>query len=552
MIHLNDYYSTKLGNTLVIDNKNGLLNNDYLNQINDENTKITDKIVIENINNSCGKINVNDDGSFTYTPEVNCLNKEVEFNYHIETTIEDKVVKSNTSKIKINVTKDKANINNPKVIKEGTTYIDNIESFVEYKINYNSIIENYLGNAKITIVDKLPCEIDENISVLEGAKYNKEDLTLTWIINIKDINTYTNGKKIVDITKELKLKYINITDYRNLTNNVEVKIETSELENIVRDNTDTNINIKGNVIVSYIDNNGNKLLEDIIITDLVNNDYITKEKKIEDYVLVDVEGDVSGKISIEDKYVKYIYYHNSASYEENLIKTGTLRIDNPENRVDYNIKYDTVIDNYIGEVEVMIIDYLPYKIDTDNSILNNFIYHEEDNILVYTFKDNIDTYRNGSYSINIDEELTLKYLGINIEEDRVIKNRVESLIITDTSNTLEDTFITNIEIKSTVVAEYIDTFGNKIANDIVKTNLVGNDYILDILDINGYTLKEIKGNVTGKYTKEDIIVTFIYEKNKVTPPKTGGNKINYISLITVITTCVASLIFKKKVNSLSK
>ena len=187
-----------------------------------------------------------------------------------------------------------------------------------------------------------------------------------------------------------------------------------------------------------------------------------------------------------------------------------------------------------------------------NSILNNFIYHEEDNILVYTFKDNIDTYRNGSYSINIDEELTLKYLGIDIEEDRVIKNRVESLIITDTSNTLEDTFITNIEIKSTVVAEYIDTFGNKIANEIVKTNLVGNDYILDKLDINGYTLKEIKGNVTGKYTKEDIIVTFIYEKNKVTPPKTGGNKINYISLITVITTCVASLIFKKKVNSISK
>ena len=250
-------------------------------------------------------------------------------------------------------------------------------------------------------------------------------------------------------------------------------------------------------------------------------------------------------MSLEEKHVKYIYYHNSANYEENLIKSGTLKIDNYDNRIDYNIKYDTVIDNYIGEVEVMIIDYLPYKIDLDNSILNNFIYHEEDNILVYNFKDNIDTYKDGSYSINIDEDLTLKYIDID-NDDRTITNRVESLIITDTNTLLEDVFVTNIEIKSNVIGEYIDSEGNKIANDIVISNLVGNDYVLDKLDVKGYTLKEIKGDDIGKHTKDDKVVTFVYEKNKLTPPKTGGNNINYSSILLVVTACFTSFIFRKK------
>ena len=547
----NDSYSVKLGTTLITDNVSGILNNDYLELINDKDAKIKDKIVIEDTTNSCGELKVNEDGSFGYKPEVNCLGKQVEFTYYIETTINDKVVKSNTSKISINVLKDSVSIVNPKIDKNGTTNIEDINSLVEYKISYSSIIENYLGDAKITIVDKLPCKIDKDKSVLEGAIYNEKELTLTWIIDIKDINTYDNGKKLIDITKEIKLKYVNITDYRNLTNNVEVKLETSEKNNIVKDSTDTSINIKGNVIVSYVDNEGNKLLEDVVINDLVNNDYVTKEEKIEDYVLVEVVGQVSGKISLEEKQVNYIYYHNSANYEENLIKTGTLKIDNYDNRIDYNIKYDTIIDNYIGEVEVIIIDYLPYKIDVDNSILNNFIYHKEDNTLVYSFKENIDTYKNGSYSINIDEDLTLKYIDIN-EEDRVIKNIVESIIVTDTSTVLKDSFVTNIEIKSDVIGEYVDESGNKIANDIVISNLVGNDYVLDKLDVEGYSLKEIKGDDVGKHTKDDIKVTFIYEKNKLIPPKTGGNNINYSSILLVITTCLTSIIFRKKMIDLSK
>ena len=342
-----------------------------------------------------------------------------------------------------------------------------------------------------------------------------------------------------------------------LFTNIEVLALDNTDENMLNNNknisinkTDTSINIKGNVIVSYLDNEGNKLQEDITITDLINNDYITKEQKIEGYELVNINGNISGKITNKDIYVEYIYSHNSNNYDEKLIKTGTLKIDNPDNRIDYNIKYNNVIDNYIGPVEVMIIDYLPYKIDIDNSILDDFIYHEEDNILVYIYKDNINTYTNGRYNINIDKNLTLKYIGIN-EEDRIITNKVESLIITDKSDISEDTLTTNIEIKSSVTGEYIDTLGNKIENDITKTNLIGNDYVLEKLDIKGYTLKEIKGNNIDKHTKEDKIVTFIYEKNKETPPKTGINENNYISNSVLISVLISlsSIIFKRKLTN---
>ena len=71
--------------------------------------------------------------------------------------------------------------------------------------------------------------------------------------------------------------------YLGLFTNIEVLALDNTDENMLNNNenisinkTDTSINIKGNVIVSYLDNEGNKLQEDITITDLINNDYITK------------------------------------------------------------------------------------------------------------------------------------------------------------------------------------------------------------------------------------------------------------------------------------
>ena len=198
-----DSYYVKLGNTLNIDNVSGILSNDKLNQINDDNSNIVNKIIINNTNNSCGNILVDDDGSFKYIPDSSCLDKEVEFSYYIETTINNDVVKSNNSIIKIKVDKDSSVIDNPIITKKGTDIVNNKNDIVNYKINYHTLLKNYIGNAKIIITDNLPCEIDLDNSELDNAIYDKNKLTLTWIINVNDIDTYTFGNKLINIDKNI-------------------------------------------------------------------------------------------------------------------------------------------------------------------------------------------------------------------------------------------------------------------------------------------------------------------------------------------------------------
>ena len=284
------------------------------------------------------------------------------------------------------------------------------------------------------------------------------------------------------------------------------------------------------------------------ISDLVNNDYLTREEKIDGYTLVDIIGEVEGKIGIDTKYVKYIYYKNNSEVLPDLIKTGTSRIDNLDNKIDYNIKYKSKINDYIGTLEVTIIDYLPYKIDIDNSLLGDFTYNPRDNTLTYKYTKEVNTYLNGEFDIDISLDITLKYLDINLSS-RIIKNKVTSYIITDKKKELTDECITNIDIKSNVLVEYVDTLGNKIDNDIIITNFVGNDYITNAKDIKGYTFKEVLGEVVGKHQFSDIKVTYIYEKNKLVPPKTGNSEINYIALTIIAINLIMGIILKlRRVN----
>ena len=540
-----DSYYVKLGNTLNIDNVSGILSNDKLNQINDDNSNIVNKIIINNTNNSCGNILVDDDGSFKYIPDSSCLDKEVEFSYYIETTINNDVVKSNNSIIKIKVDKDSSVIDNPIITKKGTDIVNNKNDIVNYKINYHTLLKNYIGNAKIIITDNLPCEIDLDNSELDNAIYDKNKLTLTWIINVNDIDTYTFGNKLINIDKNINVKYKNIIKYKKITNNVSGKIILNDKDNEINTSFDTLVNIKGKVIVSYVDTEDNKLKDDVIITDLIDNDYITKEEVFDNYKLVSITGNVRGKINVEDTLVIYKYYNNSSKTMEELIKKGTKKIDNLDNRIDYNIFYTTKIDNYIGKSKMEIIDILPYEIDLENSNIGKFTYNKDNNTLYYSIELDIDTYKDGSYNYEFNEEITIKYKNI-LNNTRTIENKVKSILTTNEVQELEDSFITNIEIKSNVIGIYVDTTGKKISKDIIINNLVGNSYVLDKLDIKGYTLKEIKGEVSGIHEKEDKEVIFIYDVVKELPPKTGLSKINYIFISIVAVISVITIILRKK------
>ncbi|HFP7354162.1 TPA: MucBP domain-containing protein [Enterococcus faecium] len=62
-----------------------------------------------------------------------------------------------------------------------------------------------------------------------------------------------------------------------------------------------------------------------------------------------------------------------------------------------------------------------------------------------------------------------------------------------------------------VIVNYLDEDGNKITDSKEFTDNVDSDFTVNAIDLEGYELVS-KGEVTGKVTKEDTIINFVYEK----------------------------------------
>lgn len=69
--------------------------------------------------------------------------------------------------------------------------------------------------------------------------------------------------------------------------------------------------------------------------------------------------------------------------------------------------------------------------------------------------------------------------------------------------------------QTTITAKYIDQDGNVIADDVVKTGNVSDDYSTEKKDIPGYTFQEVQGKPVGTFSEVNQTVTYIYSKNKV-------------------------------------
>ena|GEM_PF-2752590 len=170
------------------------------------------------------------------------------------------------------------------VSKTGTKEITRKDAEVGYKLNYKAVIKDYIGNAKVTYIDKLPYEIDEEKSDISGGKYNKETKTIIWEETYEKINM----EKEITFTKEIKAVYIGIEDTdRIMTNEIETTIKLDNKESAVTSDSDTDIKIPGEIVINYYDKETKeKLAKDIEKTDLIGNQYVSEEKEFEGYKLV--------------------------------------------------------------------------------------------------------------------------------------------------------------------------------------------------------------------------------------------------------------------------
>ncbi|MGV8956423.1 MucBP domain-containing protein [Lactococcus lactis] len=77
----------------------------------------------------------------------------------------------------------------------------------------------------------------------------------------------------------------------------------------------------------------------------------------------------------------------------------------------------------------------------------------------------------------------------------------------------------NPTVGGDVTAKYVDTDGNKISDDVVKSGNIGDAYTTEQKTIAGYTFKEVQGNAAGTFTDQTQTVTYVYAKD----PIAGGD-----------------------------
>ena len=88
---------------------------------------------------------------------------------------------------------------------------------------------------------------------------------------------------------------------------------------------------------------------------------------------------------------------------------------------------------------------------------------------------------------------------------------------TDKTQVVTYIYTKNLVKAGDVTIHYVDTAGNKISDDIVKSGNVGESFSTEQKAINGYTFKEVQGNPKGQFTDKAQTITYVYIKDKVTP-----------------------------------
>ena len=192
-----------------------------------------------------------------------------------------------------------------KITKEGSNEIKSSKDAIKYKIHFTSKAK---GTAILKIIDTLPYKIDTKKSELAEGIYDEEKMTITWEYEISNENA--NEIYDVDITKDISIVFENVDlTKEKLTNTVfgEIQMKQTGEKESITDRFDTQINVKGKVIVKYLDENGKQVSEDKEITGKVGDNYKTEPQEVEGYELTKVPENAEGKITEETIIVTYSY-----------------------------------------------------------------------------------------------------------------------------------------------------------------------------------------------------------------------------------------------------
>ena len=427
--------------------------------------------------------------------------------------------------------KNTGDVTKNEVTKTGPEKVTSVDGVFNYTLSYTGKIEKYLGKATLTLVDTIPYEIDEQLSSYSNngqCIYDRDSLTITCTKEF----TINKENQEINTSFDLSLVFKNINK-ENVTNQVKSTLTYGKEETTNEDETNTKV-LKGTVKAIYVDTSDNVIAAEELSEGFGGTDYTTTTKSIYGYTLTKEPANKNGQyIAEKEILVKYIYEKLPGTIVTNdVVKTQVNTILGANSTFKYVLTYTGKIKDYTGTVTVTLVDTLPYEVASITA--DNCSYNANNREL--TCKKEV-TLGNNQGEIIQDIEATfnviVKYKDLISTKDLDVTNNVKSTLKYG-SNTSEKTADTTDTIKSSrVIAKYVDESNQEISDSISQTGLIDNEYTTSAKEIYGYTLKEVKGAEKGKYTAEEITVTYIYSKNtgdvtKNEVTKTGPEKVTSV------------------------
>lgn len=529
-----DHYETYTNEELSRDEAQGVRNNDSSVKSENEVKSALDKVRLVT-DAKYGKLTLDENGSFTYNPNQNFRGND-SFTYYVETTIEDK--NGNKTITKSEVTTATITVKGVK-----TEYTVNyLEKGTNTKVADSKTISKNANNGDLYIGDKVT-EYALTLNNYNLVSNNQESITLAKegnVINfyyeLKDskivvhyVEKDTNTKLADDDTfdgKVTETKVINAKDIKDYV------VVGSKVQDAVFDLTTNEYTFyyekaesAGAVAHHYIiDNNGNKTTTELFKDDVVNGkigtsfSFSPKTEGLGDYEYVESEGKVSGTLTSEKQEATFYYQ---------LKKT------------DVTVRYVTIKDGNVIDLINPVKDtgrindnYTAYaKDETDNKVFANYnLESATEQTIKLKSSDNTITF---IYSLKDAKVIVHHYeegTTIKIAEDETINGKVSKdyttkeadvygYILVSTPENASGMFTDEVteviyyykKDMGKVITKYVDEDGKVLLEETTTNGQVGTDYQTSPATITDYELINTIGEVKGTYTKEDIVVTYVYQ-----------------------------------------
>ena len=369
---------------------------------------------------------------------------------------------------------------------------------IPYSIKYSGKIDKYIGTAKVTIIDKLPFEIDEAKSDIGDGIYDSVNKTITFIENINGIDTYKDGVKDVNIIKNIKVVYkdLKITpEAKDVNNQVSVNIDLKDTNKKIDENGGKKIptDLTSKVTVKYIvpGDNG-KVSEDKIIEGKVGEEYHTTppDNVDNDYELIKVDGDPDGVITQEPKTISYIYKKKNG-------KVIVRYVDKDSNKKLYD---DEVIEGKIGDKANIKPKEVPYY---------NLV--EEPKDIEITSKEQIVTYSYKKKIFNMEVYKTVKDGSIDGEQKTFANGKFTKLDIpVKKVNNSKVKIRYSVKVKNTgeikgsaIVAEYLPEYFEMLPEENPDWTFENGKILSKEVELNPNEEKELIVTLTWKNGREN-------------------------------------------------